>query len=573
MPVADDYLFLSRLASSQAVDLLGPMGAAHYWRPVSRQLYYLLVGPWLVHAPWVATLLAALLLLGLYALLYRLARRSFPPPLAAAIACFPLLSEPARVLLAWPSAAQHLLGACFAALAIERAVRAPPRSAGTRGPGAGLLVSCAAALLAMLCNEAAFVVLPALPLVAWLRFRSGRELLRWSAGTVVVVALWGAGYLAALGRGMALPEGAAMEAPWAGYLTVAAQALASQLGYEGLPPPLRGPYFVLAGLLVLAAIPLSFLASARRRIARAAPALLGGLAWFAAGVAPLVFLLPDWNAWRATVAAIGLAFALMGWLALAAPALGAALVAVRVAALLFATPGPATVVDSPPQTSSSFSLARLVRLQRAVESTRRALAPEISSLPRGAIVRYWQMPLLAEVGFNGHNALRAWAHDTTLTWESFGGAEGIHARTDALIEYERDASWPAVRIEPEALRLYRAAFDAVMAGHVRAGDSLLARARDTQGPEARRFHGVLAGNQAVLAWRLEDHARAESFNHEALELMGESATYWALAARLALHRGDRPAAEDAVRRCLTLAPSDPDGLRLARTLGMEPAPR
>jgi hypothetical protein len=153
VPVADDYLFLSRLAFERPLDFFGPMGAANYWRPVSRQLYYLLVGPGLLRAPWVATLLAVLLLLALYAVLYRLARRGFSPPLSAAIACFPLLSEPARVLLAWASASQHLLGALFAALAAERAV------------AGGLFVSGLAALLALFSNEAAFLVLPALPLI------------------------------------------------------------------------------------------------------------------------------------------------------------------------------------------------------------------------------------------------------------------------------------------------------------------------------------------------------------------------------------------------------------------------
>ena len=85
------------------------------------------------------------------------------PPLAAGLACFPLLAEPARIFLAWPSAAQHLLGAFFAALAIERA------AAGS------LFTSSAAALLALLSNEAAFVVLPALPLLAWFRTRSNER--------------------------------------------------------------------------------------------------------------------------------------------------------------------------------------------------------------------------------------------------------------------------------------------------------------------------------------------------------------------------------------------------------------
>jgi hypothetical protein len=495
VPVADDYLFLAELRRG-VPDLFGPMGAAWYWRPVSRQLYYLLFGPWLVETHWLGPLVAALLLLALYALLYRVARRRFDPAVAAAIAAFPLLAEPARVLLAWPSAAQHLLGAVFAALAVERALAAAARS--RLAPA----VAGAAALLALLSNEAAAVVLPALPLVAWFRHRTRAEALRWGAAALAVGALWAAGYAIARAHGSALPDGTVGGGlSWRGLAAVLLQALVAQFGHEAVPPALATPLLVAAAALLAAGAALSLRAAARARIARAAPGLLGGLAWFAVAVAPLALLLPDWNAWRTTIAALGLAVALGGWLALAWRPLAFVLVALRLAALLSSQPAPAVVADVPPTGPSSFSFARLIRLQRVVESTRRTLRAEAPRLPAGAVVRYGDLPLLAEVGFNGANALHAWHGDTTLAWRGFGGPAGVRARTDVLLEYEHDWPWPAVRVAPGAMRLFAEAYDAGLAGRLVDADSLLVAARSAQAHDAPRFFALLDSARRMIVAR------------------------------------------------------------------------
>ena len=141
---------------------------------------------------------------------------------------------------------------------------------------------------------------------------------------------------------------------------------------------------------------------------------MGRLVWFVIGVVPLVFVLPDWNAWRTTVASLGLGFALTGWLALASPSLAGALVALRLAALLLAHPAAAAVTTDPPPTASSFSLARITLLQRVVESTRTALLGHTPHLKHHAIVRFWNLPLLAEVGFAGPRALCLWYGDSNL---------------------------------------------------------------------------------------------------------------------------------------------------------------
>jgi hypothetical protein len=566
MPVADDYLFLSRLAFERPMDFFGPMGAAYYWRPVSRQLYYLLVGPWLLRAPWAATLVALLLLLALYATLYRLARRGFAPPLAAAIACFPLLGEPARVLLLWPSAAQHLLGAFFAALAVERAV------------AGGLVAACAAALLAVLSNEAAAVVLPALPLIAWLRTRAragpagAGAVARWGSGAIVVGLLWGAGYAVARGHGAGLPAGSG-GASLGSLAEVMLQALIAQLGLEKLAPALQRPLVVGFVLLLVAGLATLVSPPARARLARGAPVWLGGLAWFAAATVPLVFVLPDWNAWRTTVGALGLGFALAGALALSAPRLVAGLVALRLLTLLLAPAAPAVVSQEPPAAASSFSFERLVRLQRVVESTRRALGPGVATLPRGGVVRYREIPLLAEVGFHGQDALRVWSRDTTLRWARLHELGGDQGRTDAMIEFEPRWPWPGVRITAAAVRLRRLADRAAMEGRPRAADSLYAAALLAQPGEAPVFSSLVTLAQAQIAWNAGDYARADSLGRTSLALCSDNPAGHALAARLALLRGDVEAAREAVRRCLTIDPTDAGGLRLARSLGVLPSGR
>jgi hypothetical protein len=170
-------------------------------------------------------------------------------------------------------------------------------------------------------------------------------------------------------------------------------------------------------------------------------------------------------------------------------------------ALLLAQPAPAVVTDRPPPGASSFSFARITRLQRIVESTRRTLLAEVPRLPRQGVVRYGELPRLAEVGFNGANALRAWYQDTTLTWRGFGGQGGVRERTDALLEYEPDRPWPAVLIEPEAFRLYRLAYDAGLAGELAAADSLLAAARRAQRHEALRFYALVDSSRLLIAER------------------------------------------------------------------------
>src|SRR5262249_21292889 len=61
-PALDDFDYLYDTFFCRPIDWLGGGGAPLFWRPVSRQLYYLLIGPFAVpHPGFVALLQAALL--------------------------------------------------------------------------------------------------------------------------------------------------------------------------------------------------------------------------------------------------------------------------------------------------------------------------------------------------------------------------------------------------------------------------------------------------------------------------------------------------------------------------------
>jgi hypothetical protein len=560
IPVADDYLFLER-ARFHRVDWLGTMGAANYWRPLSRQLYFTAMAPVLTHAPWLASVLAVLLFVLLYAILYRLARRRFTPAIAAGVASFPLLAEPSRLLLVWPSGFQHLAAAVLAALAIERAV-------------AGSLVPAViAALLALLGNEAAWFALPALPVIAWARGLRRGELARWGIAALGVAAIWGIGYAMSLARGPRLGPalGPGLTRGVGGAAAVLGRSLVAQLGLESLPSGFHDAGIAIAVAIVLAAVGVR-LFTRRARTGGGLVVVGGGLVWFVSGVAPLALIWPDWNSWRTTIASGGLGFALIGGLALASPPLAGALVGLRLVALLLAAPAPGTVTSLPPATVSSLSFERIVRLQRIVESARRVLRARHPALPRGGVVRFWNLGQLAEVGFNGSSALRVWYGDSTLVWHAYSGYGAADTRADAAVEFELASAWPARVIEPRAFALFVDATARANARDCRAADSVFALAGRAQPGDSLYFHGLVAINRADACWNCQRYVEAESLTQVGGRFAGVSANYYVLAAEIALLHHNPALAAEAVRRCLALDPREPNALAMARMLGLASVP-
>jgi len=568
VPVGDDYHFLYSLAFQRPLDPFDAMGFAYYWRPLSRQAYYAALHPWLFAAPWAVAAAHGALLLLLYALVYRVARRVLPASLAIAAASFAILAEPMRALLVWPTGIQYLLPAVMVALAVHEALVG-------RRVTAGL-----AALAALLSHEATVVVLPALPLIAWGRRRPRRETLAWAAVAAAVASLWAVGRLVATTHGahwVAVGDSdvVRLHVLLPGLVKVLWRGLLAQFNLEDAP---RVPALICGLLYIgLAGVALWRFArdgAARARLAARAPWLVGSLAGFALGVAPLVLLWPDWNSWRTQIAAPWLGLALCGALATARPALAGLFCAARLAALLAIPAVSPIVAQELPATTSTVSFARLVRLQRLADSTRRALLEAHPTLPPGASVSYWWRIPMTEVGLAVPKAFRVWYGDSTITWDGLWDPTQRPTPGDVLLVFDSGVVDPAVVIRPATFERWREGMAAVQAGDLAHGDSLLDAALVAQASRPSiQFTLRILASRAAVAYTARDFAKAEALNERSRRELGPTGSFYAMAGLLALERGDSAAARAAVERCLASDPGNAYGLYAAQQLGLRPQGR
>jgi hypothetical protein len=556
--VADDYSFLHSLAFGRPLDWFGSMGATYYWRPLSRQLYFSLLGPGLLNAPWTAAATHAALLLALAILLHRIARRFAPAPVAAMVACFPLLAEPARVLLGWPSGAQHLLAGTAAALAVHE------------GLAGRVAVAGLAAFAGLLSHESAALALPVIPFAAASgasdRGRARPALVAGAIVAGIAVATWAAGYAVALSHRIALPVGQA--APHvAGLPGLYGRALRAALGLEDVGPVLRDPLLAGHALLFLVAVAMLLRPAARARLAAARPAIAAGAAWFAVGILPLVLLLPDWNAWRAWTPTLGLAVAGTLLLGAASPALAGGWVLLRLVALL-ASPAAITSVPAlPPVDGSHESFRQITRLQRLATATRDALLARYPRVPSRSTVVYFEVPRLAEFAFQGSRALQVWYADSSLVWDRLGGRDGLDRSFAAGVEFLVDDPRIAIAIDDEAMRAFQRAAAAMDGQRLDEADSLLAAVPRLQPRQPSRFVASAVFNRARIALLRGDVARADSLCRNAMAMGLDHADVWAFQAVLGLQAGDRARVENAVRRVRERDPRHPDLPRLIEMLG------
>src|SRR5262245_19544802 len=293
VPVADDYDFLYWYRF-HPFTFLDSMGAPYYWRPTGRQLYFTLVYPIIFSAPWLLSLLHGLLLVATAWFIYRIARRFLPPGLAVGAAVVPLLAEPARSLIIWPTSAQYVLAMLFSVIAVHEALAARKVTAGL------------AALAALLSHGASALVLWAFPLIAWFRARSLREALVWTGIAVVVGAIWVGGHIVGRAHGTNFFAGGSIDSTLPARIARAiGWTTTAELGLEdsrpGVAPLIGGAY---VALFVLAAIFYAMNGRARQRLARAWPGLAASAAWLVIGVFPLALLFPDWSSWRIGVATL-----------------------------------------------------------------------------------------------------------------------------------------------------------------------------------------------------------------------------------------------------------------------------
>jgi len=502
-PVADDFDFLHRVLYAPHFSLFDGGGAARYWRPLSRQIYYEVLAPLMLPQPgFIAALHVALLAL-VALLLYRALRASLGGPLAALAASFPLLMESTRMLIAWPSNFQDLGAMLFAVLAIHEAA------------AARLPTTLVALVASLLCKEQAA---PAALLLPWLPAGAERRpRRRWLLAIAATVALWAVAY-AWVWRGAHLqspqPAGAAAPSWAAGYLWACGNAARAAMSLPVAASRLDA--LAVVGLLIVgfAVAAAATAPAARARLARVLPWALWGSAWFAAGALSLAVTYPDWLAYRGAFAAIGLGVALAALAGAAHPALAGALLALRLVLFALGPGPPPRVTGVAVERGALLDFPKLVRLQRAVGDTRRALHAGYPQLPQGAQVGLYNLPWMAEYAFGGSQALQVWYRDSTLRWVK---SSDFLLRPEipivTIVEFEMMSDPSVALVAPDAMRQMTHAIVIGNEGDWAGALVRLDRA-DSLAPAAaaRAFRGQVAGVRAVA---LADLGRLEAAEREA----------------------------------------------------------
>ena len=508
-PFADDFNFL-RHAFFDPGSWLDGGGAVIYWRPLSRQAYFALLGPLIEQAPLAVAILHAALLALASLLLYRAWRVTWPGTWAAAAASFPLLAESSRTFLLWPTSFQDLGALLFSALAIQQASRRR------------LAWAVAALAAALLCKETAVVTALLIP---WLPRAAGDRGMRWrwAGALAATVVAWAVCYAAVMQRA-GLSFQAQLEAP--------SPPLGSRFGWAlesglrdafslGATPgavaftPRAAAVALTALVLTAVVVVVALLNSPRRaRLAAAAPWIAWGLAWFLANTALLTQVYPLWGSFRSAFGMIGLGVALVAGVWAAGPAALAALVALRLTALAVSPGPPARIALAPQESGATLDFASLARLSRFSAETRRALLSSHPRLPAGAIVAWRHRPLMAQHAFAHGEALQVWYRDSTLRWIAWDDVRrAASRRPDAVLEFEPDQERQVVALALAAAHAYLTAEDELAAGDAEGALAELARADSLQiDRQARVFLASIAGKRALCWLSIGD---LEAARHEA----------------------------------------------------------
>lgn len=476
-PVADDFGFLAHALLRPPVDWLDGGGSPLYWRPLSRQLYYMVLGPLMLAWPLGVALVHALLLALAAILLYRALRPAWPAPAAALAASFPLVLDAARQVVTWSSCAQDLLALVFGAAALHALSR------GRRPLALGFL------LAALLSKETALAFVPALAL--WPPHAGGAsgdgkpapatraDRLRTLAGALAVVAVWWlvhewvsrrAGLLppprgAGEGPAPAITEQAwfAIRGVWLDLWSVRD---ASSLSASWVP------WAALA--LIGSGIAIGASSAKGRTVLRASwPWVAWGLLWAGIAMLPLGRFMPLWSSHRSVIPAVGIGIALVALLRAAPVAWLGALALVRLAALL-TSPEPAARISAS-GSNVDFDFARIATLQRLSHQVHATLKQAHPTLPHGARIARNQWPRMSLFAFQEANAFHVWYRDTTLQVITMGDVK-LHPDDppDVIIEFEPYQSPQLTLLQPAALRVVLLASDSLRLGRHQGALTMLA---------------------------------------------------------------------------------------------------
>lgn len=556
-PFADDFNFL-RHAFFHPGSWLDGGGAAIYWRPLSRQAYYALMGPWMVTSPWLTVGFHVTVAAAASLLVYRAFRAVWSGPWAAAAASFPLLSEPSRTFLLWPTTFQDLGALFFSALAIHEASR-------RRLPGAIVAVSAG-----LLCKETAVVT--AL-LVPWLPFGLERRTRwKWAVAFALTVAAWGACYAMVLTHG-----GVSFQSQLEGHLPSWLYRLGWALGLGfrdalGIGALPRSAMLAWAGalavLLGIVGVTVLLDRNRRARLATAAPWIAWGAVWFLINTALLTQVYPLWGPFRAVFGGLGLGVALVAITRAVGPAALGALIGLRLIALL-ASPGPPERIASIPiEEGAALDFTSLVRLSRLTAQTHEAMRSTHPTLPAGATVTWLHRPLMTQHAFAHGEALHAWYRDSTLRWVVWDEERGASKRLpDAILEFGPDQEPQVLALNRDAVAEYVVAEEDLAAGATAEGLERLMRADSLQTDRrAQLFLATLASERALCRLTLNDLNGARREAERSLGLWRDASSARYVLALLSLLEGRLPEARAQLDTLLERFPSDASALALRDTV-------
>ena len=554
-PAAEDFDFLHRALLERNHSLLDGGGSQAFWRPLSHQVYYILLGPLILSHPRVVAAIH-LGLLGLASLLlYRTLRPAWPAQAAAAAAVFPLLADSTRTIITWPTHSVDVGPSLFSALALHEASRRR------------MATSLGALLMALLCKEVSVIIALLLPWVPRAEPVELRARMRWAAAAGAVVAAWGVVYLVVRrNAGLELPHGlehdpGLLATPLHVRLIWAAwNSLRAVFSLALTPGPWDAAVVTaLAVLVALAAVAIGTSSRARARWRLAAPWSLWGMGWALAASATLATIYPLWAPARSLFGSIGLGFALAGALHAAHPVLPAALIAVKLAAFGLA-PGPPQEIAALPEERGAFTdFVKVARLQRLMVETRETLRGRYPRLTPRATIGQLNMPRAASYAYGGSKALQVWYRDTTLRWVTFEEfSEHPELPLTTVVQFQSGLPPQVALVETEALRGWRRAYSLMGRGEFPAALEAIDRADTLQTDRgARTFIANLAGMRAICLTTLGQPEAAEREALRGLDLWPENPESKLALAEIWTRRGELSRAEGLLGEVLADQPGHP----------------
>ena len=558
--VAEDFDFLRRVLLSGMGSLADGGGSSAFWRPLAHQVYYAALGSLILDHPRIVALVHAVLLAAGAVLVCRALR----PHLGGAAACvastFPMLAESTRTLVGWPSQFVDVGLYFFTAVALYATARGR------------LALALGSTLLALFCKELA--VIPAL-LLPWFpdaRPRATRR--RWAIAFAVLLAAWGAAYLAVRETAhLRLPHGLEEGAPAATLLQRLAWAFGGSLraiaSLARAPAQEDGLALALGlGLALAIAATLALVPAARGRLRARRAWLAWGGAWYVAGTLALAPIFPLWQPNRVHFGSAGFGIAVAAAAEAAHPAIALGLVLSRGALLALAPPAASVITEAPPQTGAFMDFAQLSRLQRFMALTRRALRTGYPVAEHHASVVEMNLPHGLIYALGGDHAVQVWYRDTTVRMVNFTRL----ARDSALamvagVQFQPDASVQIVLLSPDAMRTQDLAYRHLLAHRWEAALAALDRA-DALEPDTlhRVFRGNNAGYRAVALLNLDRMAEAEAQARRSVSLDDTDPNGLRTLATVLALRGRYDDALAEADRLLSLDPNEPSVLRLRESI-------